>query len=173
MKDREFIRSNILIRAHVKGFTMPCCLLHVRFNDLFLSLCLVRPFIHLLQSLSLCGHVQLEGMEGSDHLSHGELDQLPFKLHRVAFSLLEARRLVVLRSDWKDKQWDRGKQKPNDKESVFLNSKDWQIPTLYTHAFSFQQISSCSDQYGLILRTKNSIKTGLRVLVVRPAECKL
>lgn len=58
-------------------------------------------FIHLLQPLSLCGHVQLQSVEGSDHLAHGEFDRLLLKHHGVAVRLLEAWRLVTLRSFWK------------------------------------------------------------------------
>lgn len=103
---------------------MPHCLLQVRFNILFLSLCLKLPLIHLLQPLSLCGHVQLQSVEGSGHLAHGEFDRLLLKFHGVAVCLFEARRLVVLRSGWKtDKQTDgkRNKQRQTKPEEEW----DW------------------------------------------------
>lgn len=54
---------------------------------------------HLLEPLSLCGHVQLQGVVGCHHLAHGEFHWLLLKHHGVAVGLLETRRLVVLRSD--------------------------------------------------------------------------
>lgn len=57
-------------------------------------------FLHLLQSLSLCSHVHLQSVEGGGHLAHGQFDGLPLKLNGVTVSLLEARRLVVLRGDY-------------------------------------------------------------------------
>lgn len=71
----------------------------MRFNWYFL--CLMLPFVHLLQSLPLCCHVQFQSVEGSNHFTHGEFDRLLLELHGVAVSLLEAWWLIVLRSDWK------------------------------------------------------------------------
>lgn len=74
----------------------------------FLSLCLMLHSHHLLKSLSFCGHVQLQSVEGGDHLAHGQFDRLPLKLYGVTISFLEARRLVVLRGDWEgNKQTDK------------------------------------------------------------------
>lgn len=54
---------------------------------------------HLLQPLSLRGHVQLQAVIRGHHLAHGEFDRLLLKHNGVAVGLLEARRLVILRGD--------------------------------------------------------------------------
>lgn len=54
---------------------------------------------HLLQPLSLRGHVQLQAVKRGRHLAQGEFDRLLLKHNGVAVGLLEARRLVILRGD--------------------------------------------------------------------------
>lgn len=53
---------------------------------------------HLLQPVPLRGHAQLQGVVRGHHLTHGQLHRLLLKDEGVALRLLEARRLVVLRS---------------------------------------------------------------------------
>lgn len=86
----------------------------------FLSVSLILSLLHLLQSLSLCGHVQLHSVEGGDHFAHGEFDRLLLKLHGVAFSLLEAWRLVVLRSDWRTDRETNSETAANKKKELCL-----------------------------------------------------